>query len=68
MASLTPAYGTDYKSGKAAKEAFKAGKDFVFNQIGHPDDGRYCNIQDLKGTGNHQLRFKNNTGVTIVKT
>ena len=33
MPTLTPAYGRDYKSGKAAIQDYKDGKDFILNDI-----------------------------------
>jgi len=31
--TVTPAYGRDYKSGKAAKADWAAGKDFIINDM-----------------------------------
>lgn len=31
--TLTPAYGRDYHSAKAAREAFNSGKDFILNDL-----------------------------------
>lgn len=56
--TLVPAYGRDYKSGKAVKEDWKAGKDFQINCIMHPDDGRYINLEDAQGTTDkYSVRF-----------
>lgn len=41
--TVTPAYGRDYKSAKAALADWNAGKDFVIADISDPDDGRYVN-------------------------
>jgi hypothetical protein len=40
---LTPAYGRDYKSAKAAKADFDANKDFVLNP-----EGCYINKEQIK--------------------
>ena len=47
--TLTPAYGRDYKSKKAVLADFDANKDFVYNCIASPYDGKYCNKADLAG-------------------
>lgn len=48
QAALTPAYGRDYTSKAAILADLRAGKDFVFNCLFHPEDGRYCSAADLK--------------------
>jgi hypothetical protein len=48
MATLTPAYGRDYTRADAAREAFLAGKDFIFNEVGSRWDGKPCSIRDFK--------------------
>lgn len=67
IGSIVPAYGRDYKSAKAAKEAWAEGKDFIIQNMFSPDDGRYVNIDDLAPGDTAELRYKNLTGVTIVK-
>ena len=57
---LLPAYGRDYKSGKAAKEDFLAGKDF------RTPFGLYTSIRDAVVGNTVLLRFKKQTGVTSV--
>ena len=51
--TIIPAYGRDYKSQAAVKQAWKDGKDFKIMSIG-PDDGRYINIQDATSLA-HEL-------------
>lgn len=46
--TVTPAYGRDYKSAKAAKADWKAGKDFIINDFFSPWDGTACSIRDTK--------------------
>ena len=48
MTTLTPAYGRDYKTAKAAKADWAKGRDFIINDFFDPDDGRYCNNRDMK--------------------
>lgn len=43
MFHVEPAYGRDYKSLKAAKADWDAGKDFRINDMSSPDDGRCLN-------------------------
>ena len=64
--TLTPAYGRDYKSAKAAKADFDAGKDFVLNDISSPWDGRPINKHDLAGK-TVTLRYDRLRKVAVVK-
>jgi hypothetical protein len=67
--TLTPAYGRDYKSVKAVKEDFDAGKDFMINDVSSKDDGRYANKEDLiqAGVKAVKIRYARLTKVTILK-
>ena len=67
MATLTPAYGRDYKSKKAVLTDFDANKDFILNDITDQYDGKPCNKSDLTGTGTHQIRYGNLRKVMVVK-
>ncbi len=69
MPTLTPAYGRDYKSKAAVEADFKAGKDFVLNDMSSPHHGRYVNVQDARGAGwaTVNLRYKRLTRVAVVK-
>ena len=53
--TVTPAYGRDYKSGKAAKADWKAGKDFILQDFTSPYDGKPVNVNDMPGPVN--IRF-----------
>lgn len=68
--TLVPAYGRDYKSKKEVEQAWKEGKDFQIQSIGHPDDGRYINkedaAKDLPGT-TFNIRYKQLRNVAVVK-
>ena len=48
--TLTP-YLTDYKTAKAAKEAYDAGKDFILNDFGNQYDGKPINKTDAERAG-----------------
>jgi hypothetical protein len=57
MTTITPAYGRDYKSAKAAKADWEAGKDFRISDLFHPDDGRYVSIHDTSPNETWMIRF-----------
>lgn len=63
--TLTPAYGADYKSAKAAIAAFKEGKDWVLNSPFYPQT--YCSIKDFVPGTSVVLRYGNMRKVTTVK-
>ena len=68
--TLTPAYGRDYKSGKAVKDDWEAGKDFVINQMGHEYDGKYINKQDASDSTpgvTYNIRYAKLTKVLPIK-
>lgn len=60
--SLTPAYGRDYKSGKAAKEDFLSKKDFILQP-----QGQYVGIGDFAPGVTVNIRYKRMTQVIPVK-
>lgn len=66
MATLTPAYGRDYKTKKEAIEAFEQGKDFTLN-----DFYTTCLVSKAElvkqGFKSVQLRYKGNTQVAVIK-
>ena len=45
MTTVTPAYGRDYKSKKAALADWNANKDFIINDISNRWDGKPVNKQ-----------------------
>ena len=64
MMTLTPAYGRDYKSCKAATKDYLAGKDFIINDMysrwdGKPVSGDQIPNEEVK------LRFANNRKVCL---
>ena len=66
MITLTPAYGRDYGSVKAVKEALANGQDFVINDAMSRDDGRYCSPPvDLKGQ-TVKIRYAKLRKVTVI--
>jgi hypothetical protein len=56
QATLTPAYGRDYKSKKEVLTDFRDGKDFVYN---HFRRVTYCSIRDY-GVG-QMVKFRYNS-------
>jgi hypothetical protein len=59
---LTPAYGRDYASSKAAKQAFMAGRDWLLQPSGKP-----CSVRDFAPGVGVELRFSKLRNLTIVK-
>jgi len=49
--NLIPAYGRDYRSQKAVKEAFDADRDFIVADISSRYDGSYANKSNLVNDG-----------------
>ena len=63
--TLTPAYGRDYKSAKAAKESFLGGQDWLVASVFHGQG--YANVDDLTRSNPGQtvtLRYSGNRKVT----
>ena len=60
--TLTPAYGRDYKSGKAAKEDFPNRKDFILQP-----NGQYIGIGDFASGITVNIRYKQMRQVTTIK-
>ena len=67
--SVIPAYGRDYKTGKEAKEAFFANKDFILCDTTSRWDRKPCNKQDLTSAGYKfvEIRFNKLMGITTVE-
>jgi len=47
LLTVVPAYGRDYKSGKAACEDWETGKDFLISDISSRYNGKYVSIRDV---------------------
>jgi hypothetical protein len=65
--TVVPAYGRDYKSAKAVRADWDAGKDFQINDMSSRDDGRYVNKADKPADVTLQVRFARLTKVTMIK-
>jgi len=65
MATLTPAYGRDYKSAAAAIKDLIEGKDFVLHDITSRWDGSYCTISDFNPGDKLTIRYSDNRKCTI---
>ena len=63
--TLSPAYGRDYKSAKAALEDFNADKDFIVADICSRWCGKPVNKSQLT-PGNHVIRYAKLTKLTEV--
>lgn len=65
--TVTPAYGRDYPHGKAARQDFMDGKDFILQDISSPYDGKPCSIRDFDmAITTVNIRFKNLRNVVQV--
>lgn len=64
--TVVPAYGRDYKSQKAVRADWDAGKDFQIFDISSPDDGRYINKADKPPVVKLSVRYANRTKVMII--
>ena len=51
MTTVTPAYGRDYKSKKAALDAWNANEDFIINDMSNRWDGKPVNKQGAEEAG-----------------
>lgn len=49
--TVIPAYGRDYKSAKAVREDYAAGKDFIVQDFFNGNDGRAVNKEDAEREG-----------------
>ena len=67
MATLTPAYGRDYKSKAAVERDFKNGMDFILNDPMSRWDGKPCSIRDFRAGEQIKLRYKRLTEAILVK-
>lgn len=65
--TLVPAYGRDYKSAKEVQADWDAGKDFMIQSFGHPDDGRHINKQDAKTGMVLNIRYKRLTQIKVIR-
>jgi len=65
--TLVPAYGRDYPSAKAVREAWAAGKDFEICDMFSQYDGRKINKNDDVPAGTKfNIRYKNRTQVCVI--
>ena len=62
--TMTPAYGRDYKSAKAAKESWYGGDDWIINDITNRWDGKPATRKELNETV--KLRYDGLKKVIVV--
>jgi hypothetical protein len=60
--TITPAYGRDYKSAKAAEADFLGGKDFILQP-----DMKLISVSDFMTGAEVNIRYKRLTRVTVIK-
>ena len=65
--TVVPAYGRDYKSAKAVKADWEAGKDFRVNDMSSQWDGSYVNKDDKPAGMTLNIRYSNLTRVVPIK-
>jgi hypothetical protein len=58
MITITPAYGRDYRSKKAAQADLDAGRDFILCDLTSPWDGRPINRPQLAEQGARQVNVR----------
>lgn len=67
--TLSPAYGRDYKSKKAAQADFDSNKDFIIEDIVNPYCGKPATKSELlkAGYSEFRIRYKKMRSVFVVK-
>lgn len=56
--TLTPAYGRDYRSKRAAVADLMANKDFIINSFASPYDGKPINLSQLREIGEREVKIR----------
>jgi hypothetical protein len=64
--TVVPAYGRDYKSAKAVKADWEAGKDFRVNDMSSQWDGSYVNKDDKPDDVTLSVRYNQLTKVALI--
>lgn len=64
--TITPAYGRDYKTAKAAKADYHTNKDFIVADFHSPWDGKPVNKEQLTDERHVIIRFNNLRKVTAI--
>lgn len=64
---VIPAYGRDYPTSKAVREAWMQGQDFRIADLFHPDDGRYVNREQVDGHLLIHARFRALTQLAVFR-
>lgn len=64
--TLIPAYGRDYKSAKAVRDAWNEGKDFQISNAFSPDDGRYVNKSDAAIGQKFNIRYNGLRSIAVI--
>lgn len=62
--TMTPAYGRDYKSAKAAKASYYAGEDWIINDVTNRWDGKPATYKEMNITV--KLRYDKLRKVIVV--
>lgn len=65
--TLVPAYGRDYKSGKAVQADWDANKDFLICDMFSPWDGKPINKEQATVGCTYNIRYKGKTQIKAIK-
>lgn len=67
--TVSPAYGRDYRTAKAAKADWEAGKDFLVQDMSSKWDGKPINLEDARTAGIQEIniRFRQMASVVVVR-
>ena len=63
--TLTPAYGRDYTRLADVKEDLVSGRDFIFNDITSPWDGKPINIDQFAKGVKVRIRYNKNRQIGV---
>jgi hypothetical protein len=63
---LTPAYGRDYNSKDAVIADWKAGKDFIIENVFHPYSGKPISKRDVQDGTYVEIRYSKRRKLVVV--
>jgi hypothetical protein len=62
-----PAYGRDYNSADAVLVHWRAGKDFLIQDVSCPYNGRYLNKQDAPSNTTFKVRYNQKADFVLIR-
>ena len=63
--TVSPAYGRDYTSAKAALAHWTEGKDFILHDVFSPWNGKPCSIRDFPAGTTVNIRYQRMRRVAV---